>query len=295
VGKSTLLNAILGQKIAPTTHKPQTTRRALRGVETRGDNQIVFVDTPGLHEPKQGLHHFMVKEALDTARDVDVVAFVVEAHGTGIAKDDADVLAQLTAEGVTRPMVLIINKIDQLDDKKMLLPLLQAWGETGRFQALIPVSAFKKDGLDILIDDLCKRIPEGEFIFPPDTLTDTAEKDIAAELIREKVMLELQEELPYRTAVVVEEFNEERRADTKKPIVKVSAVIHVERDSQKAMVIGKGGERIKSIGMRARKELEHLLGCQVMLEMLVRVQEDWTRDPRGLRKLGYTHTKRKPT
>jgi len=295
VGKSTLLNAILGQKIAATTHKPQTTRRALRGVETRGDTQIVFVDTPGLHRPERGLHAFMINEALDAAKGVDVLAFVVEAvpGKKGLAptihRDDEKALAQLEKAGALKvPVILVVNKIDAVGDKRLLLPLLDAWSKnTLGFKALIPVSAAKRDGMDLLIDDLVARMPEGPFLFDKDAMTDASERDIAAELIREKVMLELRQELPYRAAVVVEEVDESRREDEKKPLVTVAAVIHVEKDSQKAMVIGKKGQRIKAIGERSRKELERLLGCQVHLELLVRVEPDWTTSEKALTKLGY--------
>jgi GTP-binding protein Era len=293
VGKSTLLNAILGQKIAATTHKPQTTRRSIRGVETRGDAQVVFVDTPGLHVARGGLHAFMIEEALSAARGVDVLAFVIEATGRrgqppSIHPEDEKALAQLQRYGALKvPIVLVVNKVDTLSDKKLLLPLLEAWSKNGRFEALIPVSASKRDGIDVLVEHLAARMPEGPFLFPADAMTDASEKDIAGELIREKVMLELRQELPYRAAVVVEEMDESRRGDKKKPLVHIAAVIHVEKDSQKAMVIGKGGQRIKVIGERARQELENLLGCQVMLELLVRVEPEWTTSQRGLEKLGY--------
>ncbi len=287
VGKSTLLNAILGQKIAPTTHKPQTTRRALRGVDTKNGVQLVFVDTPGLHAPKQGLHRFMIDEALDSAKGVDVLCFIIEARGDGVFKLDELALEQLARAGVKTPMVLVINKVDLVKDKTQLLPLLQAWGERGGFSDYVPLSARGKRGVDTLVSTLGKLMPQAPFMFPAETLTDAHERDICAELIREKVMLELQEELPYRAAVNVEAMDESRREDDKKPLVTVSAVIHVEKDSQKAMVIGKGGQRIKMIGQRARKELEQLLGCQVMLELLVRVEPDWTTTETSLRKLGY--------
>lgn len=297
VGKSTILNAILGQKIAATTHKPQTTRRTIRGIETRGNTQVIFVDTPGLHVSRGGLHAFMIEEALSAARDVDVLAFVIEATGKkgqppSIHPEDEKALAQLEKYGALKaPIVLVVNKVDTLPDKKLLLPLLDAWSKNSTrgktFQALIPVSASKKDGIDLLVDDLAARMPEGPFRFDAEAMTDASERDIAAELIREKVMLELRQELPYRAAVIVEEMDESRRADAKKPLVHVAAVIHVEKDSQKAMVIGKGGQRIKVIGERSRKELEKLLGCQVMLELLVRVEPEWTTNQRGLEKLGY--------
>ena len=291
VGKSTLLNAILGTKIAATTHKPQTTRRQLRGVETRGAAQFVFVDTPGVMKPKHGLDKFMLAEALDAVRDVDVVAFVVGVDARRAdqpAADDERALQDVLAQRGARPLVLVVNKVDVVRDRKAILPLLQAWATKHDFQAIVPLSAAKGDNVDELVGVLAGLLPEGEHIFADDALTDAGERDIAGEMIREKCMLELQEELPYRLAVTIEEFDESRRADDKKPLVHVAGVIHVEKASQKAMVIGKGGQRIKAIGQRARQELERLLGCQVMLELLVRVEEDWTGDAKGLRKLGYT-------
>ncbi|MCC7070949.1 MAG: GTPase Era [Deltaproteobacteria bacterium] len=292
VGKSTLLNALLGQKLAPTTHKPQTTRRTLRGVVQHGDAQIVLVDTPGLHKPVKGLHAFMVREALDAAKDVDVLAFVTEASTLGIHKDDEIVLRQLEKEGATaHPIVLVLNKIDKLKDKSALLPLLKTWAAGERFKALVPVAAAKKKGLTPLLDEIARHLPEAAPMFPADTLTDASERDICADLIREKVMLELRQEIPYRAAVVVEEFDESRREEKNKPLVRIAAVIHVERDSQKAVVVGKKGERVKAIGQRARAELETLLACQVMLQLFVRVEPDWTTSDAGLKKLGYVRSR----
>jgi GTP-binding protein Era len=294
VGKSSLLNAFLGQKLAPTTHKPQTTQRQLRGVLTRDQTQFVFIDTPGLHPGKKGLHAFMVDQALDAARGVDVVVFMVEAERprgdapAGINEADERALADVAkARQPEVPVVLAINKIDQLDDKATLLPLLQKWAEQDLFTAIIPVSAHKKEGLTELLEELSTHLPRGAFLFDPDALTDASERDVVAELIREKAMLELRQELPYKIAVVVEEFDESRRDDPKKSLVSIMATLHVERESQKGMVVGKGGKRIKAIGERARKEVERLLGCKVMLKLFVRVEKDWTGDPKALRKLGY--------
>ncbi|MBM4279595.1 MAG: GTPase Era [Deltaproteobacteria bacterium] len=298
VGKSSLLNALLGQKIAATTHKPQTTRRTLRGVlsttSKHGPTQLVFVDTPGLHAEKGGLYSFMLDEALDAAADVDVLAFLVEVdrQTRGIMKVDEEALQRLLQRAPKTPVVLVLNKIDVLSQKAALLPVLQQWALRGLFKAYVPVSAHERDGLDDLVDELASWVPEGAFVFPEDSLTDQSERDIAAELIREKVMLELQQEIPYRTAVLVEHFDESRRGDRRKPLVHVAAVVVVERDSHKSMVIGKGGARIKAIGQRARKDLEHLLQCQVHLELFVKVEADWTQTPQGLRKLGYVRTNR---
>jgi GTP-binding protein Era len=293
VGKSSLLNALLGQKIAATTHKPQTTRRALRGVLTEDNVQLIFVDTPGLHEEKGGLFSFMLDEALAAVADVDVLVFMVEADRKrqGIDKADEEALARLTARAKGKPTLLVINKIDVLEDKAVLLPLLASWAAQGSFAGFVPLSAHKAENLDALVRELSRLVPEGPFLLPADSLTDQSERDIAAELIREKVMLELQQEIPYRTAVIVEHFDESRRDDTRKPLVHIAAVVVVEKESHKAMVIGKGGQRIKTIGQRARKDLEHLLQCQVHLELFAKVEKDWTLTGAGLRKLGYVHEK----
>jgi GTP-binding protein Era len=291
VGKSSLLNALLGQKIAATTHKPQTTRRALRGVLTEDNVQLIFVDTPGLHEEKGGLFSFMLDEALDAAADVDVLVFMVEADRKrqGIDKADEEALARLTARAKGKPVLLVINKIDVLEDKAVLLPLLASWAAQGSFAGFVPLSAHKQENLDSLVRELSRLVPEGPFLLPADSITDQSERDIAAELIREKVMLELQQEIPYRTAVIVEHFDESRREDARKPLVHIAAIVVVEKDSHKSMVIGKGGQRIKTIGQRARKDLEHLLQCQVHLELFAKVEKDWTLTGAGLRKLGYVH------
>ncbi len=295
VGKSTLLNALLGEKIAATTHKPQTTRRSLRGVLTQGEDQFVFIDTPGLHKEHGPLHAFMIEEALDAARSVDVVVLVVEAflkktpQGPVADVDRRDLIAleALAKEGRDN-IVLVVNKIDRFADKAMVLPLLQAWSGQGSFAALVPVSAQDKEGLDVFLEALGENLQEGPFLFDPDALTDASERDIAAEIIREKAMLELTDELPYRVAVRVEEFDEARRDDAKKPLVHIEAVLFVEREGQKRIVVGKGGERIKTIGMRARKDLQRLLGCQVMLQLFVKVEPGWSESDKGLAKVGYS-------
>lgn len=306
VGKSTLLNAIVGLKIAATTHKPQTTRRQLRGVWTaeEGDAQIVFVDTPGLHTAKDGLHAFMIEEALEAARGVDVLCLLIEAKGkkkrhtekgddtlalTDLV-DPRDVAALeqlLEAGGTGKPTILVVNKIDQLQDKRALLPLMAEWQKAHELTAIVPVSAAKGDGVRELLRALTSEMPEGPFLFPPEQITDASERDLAAELIREKAMLELQEELPYKVAVLVEEFDESRREDERKPLVEISAVIFVERENQKRIVVGKQGARVKAIGTRARKELERLLGAQVMLTLFVKVEPGWTESDKGLRRVGY--------
>jgi GTP-binding protein Era len=292
VGKSTLVNALVGEKIAATTHKPQTTRRMLRGVVTRGATQIILVDTPGVMQPKHDLDRFMINEALDAARGVEAIALVVEAtnkgQGSPIDPRDLEALTKIeSAKAPNVPIILVINKIDCLDDKAVLLPLIAAWNEARTFHALVPVSATDKDGLDTLFEVLAGVLPDGDLMFPADSITDASEREIASEIIREKAMLELKEEIPYRIAVVIELFDESRREDPKKPLIHVAAVLNVERESQKRIVVGKGGERIKAIGMRARKDLERLFDAQVMLELFVRTEPGWTESDKALKKLGY--------
>ena len=298
VGKSSLMNAVLGQKLAATTHKPQTTQRRFRGVYTEEAHQVVFVDTPGLHKASKGLHVFMIEEALAAVKDVDSVVFVVEIAGA--AKDskkrgestslvhpkDLEALEKIMASGAQKP-ILVLNKIDRLPQKDMLLPLIQEWSAKAVFTDIIPVSAHKKENLDQLLTTIKKGLPQADHMFHPDAVTDSSEKEIAAELIREKAMLELAKELPYRIAVVVDDFDESRRDDPRKPLVHIDAILNVERESQKGIVVGKGGQRIKAIGARARQELERLLGCQVMLKLFVRVEKDWTTNEKAMRKLGY--------
>jgi GTP-binding protein Era len=293
VGKSSLMNAMLGLKIAATTHKPQTTRRQLRGILTSADAQVIFVDTPGLHEARDGLQTFMVEEAMDAASGVDVVAWVVEAKKPRSADDtpidERDVAALESLQkgrSLSDQVILVVNKIDRLEDKKALLPLLQGWSERFAFVALVPVSAEKKRGLAELREAIVQQLPAGPHLFPEDAITDASERDIAAELIREKAMLELKEELPYKLAVEIEEFDESRR-DNKKSVVDIRAVLHVEREGQKRIVVGKGGERIKAIGTRARKELERLLDAKVMLRLFVHVEPNWPQTEKGLGKVGY--------
>lgn len=301
VGKSTLLNAALGAKIAATTHKPQTTRRQLRGVLTREQAQLIFIDTPGLLARASGLDAYMLEEALDAVRDVDVVVFLAEAHvsknrdGTTkveVDRRDEEALATLERETKAKqPIYLVLNKIDRLPQRDLLLPFIGEWGAKKDFRAILPISAMKREGIDTFLDVISGALPESPFLFPEESLTDTSEREIAAELIREKAMLELADELPYKVAVQVEEFDETRRDDERKSLVQIAAVIHVERDSQKRIVVGKKGERVKTIGMRARKELERLLGCQVMLRIFVHVEPGWTQTDKGLRKVGYTSRK----
>lgn len=287
VGKSTLLNALVGTKIAPTTRKPQTTRRIIRGIRTQENYQHIYFDTPGAVRTTTGLDTFMHDQIFQALSDVEQVVAIVDAkdpvkkHAPFINK------VQETTKANKQPLIIALNKIDEIKDKAVLLKLTAEYAEECGVHEIVPLSAVSHDGLDQLFKVLSKHASESEFYFSEELFTDASEKEIVAELIREKAMLELDDELPYRIAVTIDHFDESRRENNKKPLIEIEAILHVERDSQKAIVIGKGGAGIKTIGTRARKDLEHLLNCQVMLRLFVRVEPDWTTSAKGLRKLGY--------
>ncbi|MCA9508726.1 MAG: GTPase Era [Myxococcales bacterium] len=287
VGKSTLLNALVGAKIAPTTRKAQTTRRIIRGIRTKNNCQQIYFDTPGAVRTQTGLDHFMHDQIFQALNDVEQVVAIVDAKDP--IKKHAAFINKIKsgAEKNKQPLLLVVNKIDEIKDKSKLLELTALYAQECGIDEIIPLSAVTQDGLDNLFDALARRASESEFIFSDELFTDASEKEIVAELIREKAMLELNDELPYRIAVSVEHFDESRRENEKKPLIEIEAVLHVERKSQKAIVIGKGGASIKTIGMRARKDIEYLLNCQVMLKLFVRVEPDWTTSAKGLKKLGY--------
>lgn len=283
VGKSTLLNRVLGEKVAIVTPKPQTTRTRLLGILNREDAQLVLVDTPGIHRPRGRLNEFMVRTARAAVGDVDLALVVVEANHPH--PDDRLVVEAATAG--RRPVVLAVNKVDLVRDRNALLPVLDAFAKLADFEAIVPLSATTGENVDRLLDILLGRLPEGPRYFPPDMITDQSERALAAELIREQLMLQTEQELPYTTAVVVDAWDDNRAEAPEDRLVRVSATVHVERESQKGIVIGKGGQRIKAVGTAARAGLERLLGCRVFLELFVRVQRNWTRDPRSLREFGY--------
>lgn len=287
VGKSTLLNALVGTKIAPTTRKPQTTRRIIRGIKTVDSYQQIYFDTPGVVRQKSELDRFMHGQLSHALQDVAQVAAIVDASEP--LRKHMDFLQRIkestSKNGQT--FILVLNKIDKFKDKALVLEVIAQYAEALGITQIIPVSATKNSGLDELFRVFNQAAKNEPFLFSEDFFTDASEKDIVAELVREKAMLELKDELPYRLAVTIENFDETRREDTKKPLVEIDAVLHVERPSQKAIVIGKHGESIKTIGTRARKDLEYLLQCQVMLKLFVRVEKDWTTSPKSLRKLGF--------
>jgi GTP-binding protein Era len=284
VGKSTLLNALVGEKLAIVTPKPQTTRNRIVGVWNGPAGQVVFVDTPGVHGSKKALNRFMVQEALGTIESVDAALLVVDAGERRPGNEEREILRELKAAG--RRTVLAVNKVDKVKDKSALLPLLADWEQVAKFEALVPISALRNKNLQPVIDELVKLLPAGEPLYGPDMLTDRTERFLAAELIREQVFLMTRQELPYAVAVDIESWEERARQDGTADVV-IEAKILVERDTQKAIVVGRGGSMIKEIGTKARAGITELLGRPAHLKLEVKVEEDWTTSPEALARLGY--------
>lgn len=281
VGKSTLLNAILGQKIAITSNKPQTTRNRILGIHHFPAGQVVFLDTPGIHRPKGKLNRFMVDQAVQACADVDLILLLVEA-GHHIAEADEHIFSLLEPE--KSPVFLVINKID-LVAPPVLLEQIRRYSEHFDFAEIIPISATTGDGVPRLLDAVIATMPAGPCYYPEDLVTDLPERFIVAEMIREKVMRLMDEEIPYGVGVKVDSFEEK----PEKNLVVIQATIHVERDSHKKIVIGKGGQMIKRLGRQARTDIERMLGTRVFLELFVRVDKNWSQSERMLRELGYSH------
>jgi GTP-binding protein Era len=275
VGKSTLMNCLLGEKISIISDKPQTTRNRIRGILTLPDAQLVFLDTPGIHKPLHKMNEIMVKAALGTYGEVDVIMLLVEATERPGAGDKFIIE---TLSKIKTPVFLVINKVD-LIAKERLLPLMQELSGLYPFAEIIPVSALKQD-LGGLLDALLKRMPKGPKYFPDDQLTDQPERFVVTEIIREKIFELTKEEIPYSTAVVIEQMKEEPN------LTSIHAMIYVERDSQKGIVIGKNGALLKEIGTRARLDAEKLLGVKVFLQLWVKVKKGWRDDDYMLRNVG---------
>jgi len=283
VGKSTLLNRLLGQKLAIVSPKPQTTRNRIRGIRTRPAGQVIYVDTPGLHPPRGKLGRFLASTVAQAMEDVDVVVLVADA--TAPVEPAGGAVFQ-ALETVTAPVVLALNKVDLVADKAALLPRLQAYAERYPFRALVPISATSGTGVTRFEEVVLALLPPGPPLYPADTVTDQPETLFVAETIREKLLLTLRQEVPYACAVRVEEIAE--RGDDA-PLY-IRAEIFVERSSQKAIVIGAAGSTLKRIGQAARRELEAFFGIRVFLDLHVRVRRDWREDDRALRELGYQLT-----
>lgn len=277
VGKSTLLNAIIGEKIVITSNKPQTTRNRIQGIHNIPGGQIIFIDTPGIHASHSRLNKSMVDVAMSAIRGVDLLLLVVEATTPVDAGIISDVL-----NGVTTPVVLVINKVDLLPDKRILFERISAWSALHTFREVVPVSAGSGDGVGPLVETISRYLPEGPQLFPDDILTDMPEKFIVAEMIREKVFRLTRDEVPYSTAVEVESFVERENG-----VIAISAAIVLERTTQKGIVIGKRGDMLKKIGSQARQDIERLLATRVFLELFVKVEENWSERPSKLREYGY--------
>lgn len=280
VGKSTIMNEMLGQKLSITSHKPQTTRHRIHGIATTANSQIVYVDTPGMHLGGQKSINSYMNRAADSAfADVDVILFVVEAGRW--TKEDKAVAKKL--KGVSQPVIVLVNKVDNYKDKEELFPFIQEISQEVDMDTLIPVSAYKKIGLDIIEKEVLKRFNEQAPIFPEDYVTDRSTRFLAAEIIREKLMRTLGEEVPYGSTVEIEQFE----FDEEEERWVIHALILVERSGQKQIVIGKKGALIKKMGIQARKDLINLLDSRVHLELWVKVKENWSDDARALASLGY--------
>ena len=279
VGKSTLFNRILGEKIAIVTEKPQTTRNRILGIKHVEGGQMIFLDTPGLHKGRSALNQRMVQTAIASSREADVLLFVIEATSP-LIEEDRQMIESL--KGNQGAPFLIINKIDCVR-KETLLPIIDQYQKLHPFQAILPISAITGEGIEILLKEIMEALPESPPYYPEDMITDQTERFLISEMIREKVIEQTFQEIPYTTAVTIESFKEH----PEKNLVVIQATIHVERISQKKILIGKGGQKLKQIGEMARKAMEAFLERKVFLELWVNVEKNWTQDPPALNRLGY--------
>ena len=278
VGKSTLLNQLVEQKVSITSRKPQTTRQRLLGIKTEGSNQIIYVDTPGFHQGhKRALNKFMNKTALSSIEGVDVVLFVVDA--LNFSMTDEHLLSQVSTKD--NQVMLVINKIDKVAKKEKLIPFVEEVTKLFPFSEVIPISALKRKNIDILEKEITKRLPVGAHFYPEDQIADSSERFLASEIIREKCISRVGDEIPYRLSVVIDSFKEEDK------LITIDGTIYIEKSSQKGIVIGEQGKRLKAIGTAARKDLERMLGNKVMLRLWVKVEKDWTNDRSALNFMGY--------
>lgn len=282
VGKSTFFNAVCGEKISIVANKPQTTRNRITGIKNLPDAQLIFLDTPGVHKPRSPLNRAMVQAAQDTIGDADVLLMMIEADAR-IGEQDQFLIESLKQAAPRVPVYLAINKIDRIE-KPMLLPLIDQASKLYDYREIFPISALKNEGIDELIECLKNALPEGPQLFPEDMVTDATERFIAGEFIREQITLLTSQEIPYVSAVTIEAFKE----DEPRNLIRISATITVEKDSQKAIIIGKKGAMLKKIGTQARLSMENLFGAKVFLELFVRVKKDWSSSERLLKEFGLT-------
>lgn len=278
VGKSTLFNAIIGEKISIIANKPQTTRNKITGIKNLPEAQLIFLDTPGIHKATTPMNRVMVKTARDTFGDADILLMLVDAQ-SGVHSQDRFLIEALA--GIKIPIFLVINKID-LVEKQMILPLIDKFRTLYNYNEIIPVSAVKGEGVDDLLETIKNHLPEGPQYFAEEEFTDASERFIAAEFIREKIMLLTAQEIPYSTAVEIDSFKEEEA----KNLIRINATITVEKESQKAIMIGKKGAMLKEIGTQARLEMEKLFDAKVFLKLFVRVKKDWTSSDKMLQEFG---------
>jgi GTPase len=277
-GKSTLLNRLVGEKIAAVSNKPQTTRFKIQGIINRPEGQIVLVDTPGVHKPGHAMNRRMMSAVHDALEGVDLVCLIRDAS---VPTGNGDRFVLDLVRQSAKPALLLLNKIDKLDDKVKLLPLMEWYQDEYDWREMVPVSALKGDQFDVLLSEIFHHLPEGEPIFAPDELTDQSLRVLAAEMVREKILQSTGQEMPYVTAVVTEKWEEVRPDFTR-----IYCVIVVERPSQKPIIIGKGGARLKDIGTKARREIEHLLGHRCHLQLFVKIEADWRDNEHALGELG---------
>lgn len=282
VGKSTLLNTIIGEKVAIVSSKPQTTRNRITGILTRGETQMVFIDTPGIHKPRTKLSEYMVREIKEGVADVDVAILVTEPLGD-IREAERDLMERLRA--TRTPAILAVNKIDTLDRKEQMMEKIQKFSEVFSFDHIVPISALERDGVNLLLDTVTVYAAEGPHFFDDDAFTDQPERVIVAEVIREKLLGNLREEIPHGVAVEIEQMRE--RGSGEKEIIDLSAVIYCEKTSHKGMIIGKHGAMLKKVASEARSDIEHFLGVQVNLQCWVKVKEDWRNREGMLREIGF--------
>lgn len=284
VGKSTLLNLLTGEKVAIMSNKPQTTRHSIRAILTTDEYQMVFVDTPGIHKPKNKLGQFMMKEAFEAFEDVDIILYMIEATDKNIGPGDSLIIEEL--KKTNAPTILLINKID-LVEKTALLPLIAKYSEQHDFEEIIPISAIDANTKSLVLETIYKLLPEGEKFYPDDMLTDQNERILVQELIREKLLLLLSDEVPHGTGIEVVRFRENEA----KGIIEIDANIYCEKESHKGIIIGRDGAMLKKVGTLAREDIERLLGSKVFLKLWVKVKDDWRNSDYMLKELGYKHMK----
>ena len=279
VGKSTLTNALVGEKVAIVTNKPQTTRNRICGVRTRGESQFVFVDTPGLHKARTRLGDYMVNVVKESVADVDAVMLLVEPI-PNVGGPEAELIARIKT--LRCPAVLVINKVDTLDKKEKLLEVIQTYERAHQFQAVVPISAKTGEGVDELLDVLEGYLPQGPQLFPEDMTSDQPERQMMAEILREKLLLCLDKEIPHGTAVEITRF-----AERDDEVVEVEATIYCEKNSHKGIIIGKGGSMLKKVSTLARQDMERFMGTKVYLQTWVKVKENWRDNPAAIQNFGY--------